>query len=63
MTGLKVMEFEGNCIRLTLRTYIPTSESLLSQHKIEDITEPLERNHELVIEVLEGTLELKSVEV
>lgn len=63
MTGLKVMEFEGNRIRLTLRTYIPTSESLLSQHKIEDITEPLERNHELVIEVLEGTLELKSVEV
>ncbi|KAG5560689.1 hypothetical protein RHGRI_003876 [Rhododendron griersonianum] len=63
LTGLKVMEFEGNRIRLTLRTYIPTSESLLSQHKIEDITEPLERNHELVIEVLEGTLELKSVEI
>ncbi|XP_058203899.1 uncharacterized protein LOC131318103 isoform X2 [Rhododendron vialii] len=63
LTGLKVMEFEGNRIRLTLRTYIRTSESLLSQHKIEDITEPLERNHELVIEVLEGTLELKSVEI
>ncbi|KAI8566778.1 hypothetical protein RHMOL_Rhmol02G0068400 [Rhododendron molle] len=63
LTGLKVMEFEGNRIRLTLRTYIPTSESLLSQHKIEDITEPLEHNHELVIEVLEGTLELKSVEI
>ncbi|KAI8566772.1 hypothetical protein RHMOL_Rhmol02G0067900 [Rhododendron molle] len=63
LTGLKVMEFEGNCIRLTLRTYIPTSESLLSQHKIEDITEPLEHNHELVIDVLEGTLELKSVEI
>ncbi|KAF7116194.1 hypothetical protein RHSIM_RhsimUnG0035600 [Rhododendron simsii] len=62
LTGLKVMEFDGNRIRLTLRTYIPTSESLLSQHKIEDITEPLECNHELVIEILEGTLELKSVE-
>ena len=62
MTGLKIIECEGNYIRLSLRT-CPNSESLFSQHKIEDITEPLELNHELLIEVVEGTLELKGVEV
>ncbi|XP_052208393.1 uncharacterized protein LOC127812107 isoform X2 [Diospyros lotus] len=63
LTGLKVLEHEGNCIRLSLRTYIPNSESILSQHKIEDFTEPLEQNHELLIQVSEGTLELKNVEI
>ncbi|KAL7177189.1 hypothetical protein ACSBR2_030513 [Camellia fascicularis] len=63
LTGLKVIEYEGNCIRLSLKTCIPNSESLLSQHKIEDIAESLEQNHELIIEVVEGTLELKSVEI
>ncbi|XP_057487414.1 uncharacterized protein LOC130773497 [Actinidia eriantha] len=62
LTGLKVIECEGNYIRLSLRT-CPNSESLFSQHKIEDITEPLELNHELLIEVVEGTLELKGVEI
>ncbi|KAL6970980.1 hypothetical protein U1Q18_030659 [Sarracenia purpurea var. burkii] len=63
LTGLKVIECEGNHIRLSLRTCIPNIESLLSQHKIEDITAPLERNHELQIEVVGGTLELKNVEI
>ncbi|GFY93085.1 hypothetical protein Acr_08g0014810 [Actinidia rufa] len=62
LTGLKIIECEGNYIRLSLRT-CPNSESLFSQHKIEDITEPLELNHELLIEVVEGTLELKGVEI
>ncbi|THG05813.1 hypothetical protein TEA_026424 [Camellia sinensis var. sinensis] len=63
LTGLKVIEYEGNCIRLSLKTCIPNSESLLFQHKIEDIAESLEQNHELIIEVVEGTLDLKSVEI
>lgn len=63
LSGFKVRKFEGNRIKMSLRTYVPISESLLSQLKAEDIAEPLEHNHELVVEVLEGTLELKSVEV
>jgi len=63
LTGLKVIVFTENCIRLSLRTYIPKLEGLLYQHTIEDIIEPSEINHELLIEVREGTMELKSVEV
>jgi hypothetical protein len=63
LTGLKVIAFTENCIRLSLRTYIPKLEGLLYQHTTEDIIEPFEMNHELLIEVQEGTMELKSVEV
>lgn len=63
LTGLKVIAFTENCIRLSLRTYIPKLEGLLHQHTIEDISEASEVNHELLIEVREGTMELKSVEV
>lgn len=63
LTGLKVIAFTENCIRLSLRTYIPKLEGLLYQHTTEDIIEPSEMNHELLIGVREGTMELKSVEV
>ncbi|XP_059651305.1 uncharacterized protein LOC132298936 isoform X2 [Cornus florida] len=63
LTGLKVIEFEGNHIRLSLKTYMPNSERLLNQQKFENITEPLEQNHELLIEVVDGTMELKNVEI
>ncbi|KAE8076290.1 hypothetical protein FH972_014952 [Carpinus fangiana] len=63
LTGLKVIAFTENCIRLSLRTYIPKLEGLLYQHTTEDIIEPSEMNHELLIEVREGTMELKSVEI
>ncbi|XAR48794.1 hypothetical protein NMG60_11031739 [Bertholletia excelsa] len=59
LTGLQVIEYEGNCIRLLLKTFVP--DSLLSQHMIEDVAEPLQ--HELKIEVAEGKLEIKSVEI
>lgn len=59
MTGQKVAAFTENCIRLSLQTYIPKLEG---SRKIEGI-EPSVLNHELLIEVLEGTMELKSVEV
>lgn len=62
MTCLKVIAFTENCIRVSLRTYIPKLEGLY-QLKIEDSIEPSEVNHELLIEVMEGTMELKSVEV
>lgn len=63
LTGLKVIAFTENCIRLSLQTYTTELEDLLHQQKIEQIVEPFEVIHELLIEVLEGTMELKSVEV
>ena len=63
MTGLKVIDFEGNCIRLSLTTFIPNLEGLLREHKIENVNEPSELNHELLIEVMDKSMELKNVEV
>ncbi|KAM1689885.1 hypothetical protein TB2_031137 [Malus domestica] len=62
-TGLKVISFGENCIRLSLRTYIPKLEELVPQQKIADATEPSHVNHELLIELLEGTLDLRNVEI
>ncbi|XP_061991849.1 uncharacterized protein LOC133709914 [Rosa rugosa] len=58
-SGLKVISFEENCIRLSLRTYIPKSKGL-SQQIIEDTTSV---NHELLIELMEGTMDLRNVEI
>ncbi|KAK6266048.1 hypothetical protein QUC31_016885 [Theobroma cacao] len=63
LTGLKVIGFDGNCIRLSLQTYIPKLEGLLCQKTIEDISEPSEMNHELLVEIVDGTMEIKNVEV
>ncbi|KAL8525233.1 hypothetical protein ACS0TY_014745 [Phlomoides rotata] len=63
LTGLKVIEIEGNSVRLSLKTYIPYLETILRQQEIENIIEPLEMNHELMIETLDGTWELKNVEI
>ncbi|XP_068318208.1 uncharacterized protein [Pyrus communis] len=62
-TGLKVISFGENCIRLSLRTYIPKLEELLPQQKIADAIGPSHVNHELLIELLEGTLDLRNVEI
>ncbi|XP_050372242.1 uncharacterized protein LOC126790140 [Argentina anserina] len=58
-SGLKVISFEDNCIRLSLRTYIPKSRGL-SQQRNEDYTSV---NHELLIELVEGTMDLRKVEI
>nr|GEZ38160.1 hypothetical protein [Tanacetum cinerariifolium] len=50
LSGLAVIEYEGNQIRLSLRTYIPD-------------TDLSEQNHELAIELLNGTLELRNAEI
>ncbi|KAJ9153991.1 hypothetical protein P3X46_027372 [Hevea brasiliensis] len=63
LSGLKVIEFDGICIRLSLRTYLPKLEDLLCQQKIEGAAEPSEVNHELLIEVVNGTMELKNAEI
>ncbi|KAM6544640.1 hypothetical protein CsatB_025376 [Cannabis sativa] len=61
--GIKVTAFDENCIRLSLQTYIPKLESFLSQQNIEAVDVPLELKHQLMIEVVEGTMEPKSVEI
>ncbi|XVF84601.1 hypothetical protein PTKIN_Ptkin17bG0050500 [Pterospermum kingtungense] len=63
LTGLKVIGFDGNCIRLSLQTYIPKVEGVLGQNMIEDIAEPSEMNHELLVEIMDGTMEVKNVEM
>ncbi|GJX55340.1 hypothetical protein Tco_0285237, partial [Tanacetum coccineum] len=49
LTGLEVIEYEGNQIRFSLRTYIPN-------------TDLPEQNHELAIELWDDTLELRNTE-
>ncbi|XP_051152165.1 uncharacterized protein LOC127266089 [Andrographis paniculata] len=63
LTGVRVIEIEGNSIRLALKTYIPFLDSVLRQQGIECVIEPLEINHELIIEFIDGTLELNNVEI
>jgi hypothetical protein len=62
LSGLKVIEFDGTCIRLSLRTYIPKQDVLFLQ-KIEETNVPYEINHEFLIEVTNGSMEIKKVEV
>ncbi|XP_076924524.1 uncharacterized protein LOC143586999 [Bidens hawaiensis] len=50
LTGLKVIEYDGNRISLSIRTYLPE-------------VEMAEQNHELAIELLDDTLELKNAEI
>ncbi|XP_031112751.1 uncharacterized protein LOC116016564 isoform X2 [Ipomoea triloba] len=63
LSGLRVIEFDGNHIRLSLRTYIPDSESLACQEKVDDSSGLLEQDHELLIEFMDGTMELKRAEI
>ncbi|KAG8369623.1 hypothetical protein BUALT_Bualt14G0032900 [Buddleja alternifolia] len=63
LTGLRVIEIEGDSIRLSLKTYIPDLENVLRQQDIEGVIEPLELNHELMIGTVDGTWELKNVEI
>ncbi|KAL5171288.1 hypothetical protein HKD37_11G032792 [Glycine soja] len=62
-TGLKVLAFDENCIRLSLKTYMPTFEGISYLPRIEATVDAAELNYELLIEVFEGTMRLKNVQV
>ncbi|KAK7331460.1 hypothetical protein VNO77_25685 [Canavalia gladiata] len=62
-TGLKVLAFDENCIRLSLKTYMPTFEDISYLQRVEDTIDAAELNHELLIKVFEGTMKLKNVQV
>ncbi|KAF8099983.1 hypothetical protein N665_0234s0029 [Sinapis alba] len=59
LTGLKVLEFDGNFIRLQLRTHIPKLDGLVGQHT----NEPFELIHELLIHLKDKTTEITKVEM
>ena len=61
LTGLKVLAFDENCIRLSLKTYLPQLEGNPSLVRVDYITETNELNHELLIEVIKGSMKLKNV--
>jgi len=58
-----VLEFDGNFIRLQLRTYIQKLDGFLGQHKFDHITEPSELIHELLIYLKDKTTEITKFEV
>lgn len=53
---------DENCVRLSLQTYLPKLQGFISQKEV-DVNETYELNHELLIEVLEGSRDIKNVEV
>lgn len=63
LTGLKVIEFDGNHIRLSLKTYIPKPEGSYCWQQFENIIAPSEVDHELLLEIMEGTMELSNAEM
>ncbi|CAI0436817.1 unnamed protein product [Linum tenue] len=60
---LEVIEIDGNCINLLVRTDIKELEDVLCKQKIEDIGELSEVNHKVLIEASSDTMELKNVEI
>lgn len=63
LSEVKIIEFEHNCIRLFVKMSIPTSDGLVLGRKLDCAIEPCISDHELLIEVMDQTMELKSVEV
>lgn len=59
----KIVEYEGNCIKLSLKTFIPDIESIMPLQKLGHIEKSSEKNHELLLELSDGTMELKKVEI
>ncbi|KAK7251430.1 hypothetical protein RIF29_34623 [Crotalaria pallida] len=63
LSGLKVLAFDANCIRLSMQTYMPKLEDLSYLERVEGAVDVAEMNHELLIEVFEGTMKIKNVQV
>jgi len=58
-----VIGIDENCIKLSLQTYMPTVEGISCLQRVEDTIDASVLNHELLIEVLEGTMTLKDIQV
>lgn len=60
---MKVIDFEDNCIRVSLKIYILYYDGFMCQLNFENIVKLFEVKYELLIEVMDGVMELKNVEV
>uniref|UniRef100_A0A9I9CNP0 Uncharacterized protein n=1 Tax=Cucumis melo TaxID=3656 RepID=A0A9I9CNP0_CUCME len=60
--GMKVIDVADNSIRLSLHTHIPNVEDFSTLQRLEGLIEKSESDHELIIEVSNGTMELKNAE-
>ncbi|KAK4762052.1 hypothetical protein SAY87_029936 [Trapa incisa] len=61
LSCMKVLEFDQNSIRFSLRTYIPKFED--RQQKVEIACGTSQVDHELIIEVVDEKLQLQSAEI
>ncbi|XP_019438270.1 PREDICTED: uncharacterized protein LOC109344103 isoform X2 [Lupinus angustifolius] len=59
LTGLKVLAFDDNCMRLSMQTYIPN----LDKMTVQGINDGAVVHHELLIQVFEGTMNFNNVQV
>ncbi|KAE9587860.1 hypothetical protein Lal_00029473 [Lupinus albus] len=65
LTGLKVLAFDDNCIRLSMKTYMPKLDHLscIDNMTVEGINDEAVLHHELLIEVFQGTMKFKNVQI
>ncbi|KAJ6801498.1 uncharacterized protein M6B38_198190 [Iris pallida] len=63
LSSVKVLGFEGNCIRLSLKTHMASSDGLFLGHKLDCMIEPSVVEHELLIELADKTMELHKAEI
>lgn len=63
LSDVRVIDFEGNHIRLLLKTPIPSIDSFPLQYNSACSTEPSVVDHELMIEVSEKTIAPMNLEV
>ncbi|XP_074590927.1 uncharacterized protein LOC141846778 isoform X2 [Curcuma longa] len=61
-SGLRVIDIQGCCVRLSLKTYIPNIDNILLRHKV-DFVEPPISEHEMLVEFSERNMDIKSMEI
>lgn len=59
----KVFDCRDNCLRVSLRAPILPSDSVVFEHKMDCAVDSFVSDHELLIELGEGIMELKKVQV
>ena len=63
VSGPKVLEFKDNCLRVLPKAPILTSECVILGQKLDCVVDSFVSDHELLIEVDEGSMELNKVQV
>lgn len=63
LSGHNVLECNGNCLRVLLKTPILTPDCVIYGQKMDCVADSLVSDHELLIEVDEGSMEVKKVQI